>query len=134
MHRSYATGGLVFHKASGGFVIGGPPFRPARLESKPNDPFQMFFSDRKLAIDPQPAGGFGVSPRQPFNANATEHAGVSISLGAGAHIMSLSLFGSRSLITLNPMGDLLVGLGPSLGHSAQSVFVVAFVGITRPPH
>jgi hypothetical protein len=30
---SYAVGGLVFHKATGGLLVNGPPFRPARLES-----------------------------------------------------------------------------------------------------
>jgi hypothetical protein len=130
---SYAIGGLAFHKATGGVILGGPPFRPARLES--STPFNMFFSDRMLNIDPPPAPGtFGGGPRQPFNANATEKLGVSISLGAGAHVMQLAVFGSKSLVTLSPMGDLLVGLGPSLGHSAPGVFVVAFVGISHPPH
>ena len=95
----------------------------------------MFFSDRMLEIDPPSAPGtLGHSPRQPFNANATEKLGVSISLGTASHVMQLAVFGSKSLVTLSPMGDLLVGLGPSLGSSAAGVFVVAFVGIVRPPH
>lgn len=132
---SYAVGGLVFHKATGGVIVGGPRFHPARLESDASAPFQMFFSDRKLSIDPPAApGSFGGGPRQPFNANATEKLGMSISLGTSLHVMQLSVFGSRSLVTLTPMGDLLVGLGPSLGASAAGVFLVAFLGITRPPH
>jgi hypothetical protein len=132
---SYAVGGLVFHKATGGLLVNGPPFRPARLESNPSLPFQMFFSDRKLNIDPPPAQGqFGGSPRQPFDANATEKLGMSISLGNGSHEMQLAVFGSKSLVHLTPTGDLLVGLGPSMGNSSAGVFVVSFLGITRPPH
>ena len=93
----------------------------------------FFFSDRKLNIDPPPAQGtFGVSPRQPFNANATEKLGMSIMLET--HVMELDVFGGKSFVSLSPMGDLLVGLGPSLGNSAAGVFVVAFTGIVRPPH
>jgi len=132
---SYAVGGLEFHPATGGVILGGPLFRPARLVSNASQPFEMFFSDRRLNIDPPPApGSFGGGPRQPFNANATEKLGVSISLGTSPLVMRLTVFGGTSLVTLSPMGDLLVGLGPSLGESAAGVFVVAFLGITRPPH
>ncbi len=128
---SYAVGGLSFHPATGGILFNGPRFRPARLTATG---FTMFFSDRKLAIDPPaPPGQFGQSPRQPFNANATETLGVSMTLGL-TPIIELAVFGSKSRFVLNPMGDLLVGLGPSFGHSAGSVFVVAFTGIVRPPH
>jgi hypothetical protein len=128
---SYAVGGLVFHTATGG--LHGTPFRPARLES--SQPFQMFFSDRKLNIDPPPAPGtFGVTPRQPFDANATEQMDMSISLGTGTHEMELGVFGSRSAVTLSPIGDLLAGLGPSLGNSAAGAFVLSFNGIFRQPH
>jgi hypothetical protein len=129
---SYAIGGLVFTAAAGGVIFGGPPFRPARLESV--EPFQMFFSDRRLDIDPPPEPGtFGHSPRQPFSANATEKLGVWISLGTTLHLMQLEAFGSKSLVVLSPMGDLLVGLGPSFGGSPAGVFLVAFLGFTRPP-
>lgn len=118
---TYAVGGLVFHKATGGLILGGPPFRPARLQSDSDQPFQMFFSDRTA-----PGG-------QPFNANATEKVGMSISLGS-PHVMQLQVFGTQSLVTLSTMGDLLVGLGPSMSHSgAAGVFVVAFLGVSRPP-
>jgi hypothetical protein len=129
----YAVGDLVFHKASGGVVRGGPIFRPARLESSQGQELHFFFSDRKLDIDPPaPPGSFGHTPRQPFNANATEKLGMTISLGS-PHVMQLAVFGTRSLVTLSPMSDLLVGVGPSLGNSAAGVFVVAFTGIFRPP-
>jgi hypothetical protein len=131
---SYTLGGLEFHAATGGVLLDGPPFRPARLQSISSQPLEMFLSDRKLAIDPPPPpGSFGRTPRQPFNANDTEKVGVSISLGVLPHVMHLSLFGGTSLVTLSPMGNLLVGLGPSLSDSAAGVFVVAFLGITRPP-
>jgi hypothetical protein len=130
---SYAIGGLVFHQSTGGIILNGPPFRPARLASN-GASFAMYFSDRMLQIDPPPSpGSFGVSARQPFNANATENLSVTITLGA-VHVMSLGVFDSRSAVILTPMGDVLVGAGPSMGHSAASVFVVAFLGISRPPH
>ena len=129
----YAVGDLVYHKASGGVILGGPVFRPARLESSPGQELQFFFSDRKLDIDPPPPpGSFGRTPRQPFNANATEKLGMTIGLGS-PHTMQLVVFGTKSLLTLNAMSDLLVGVGPSLGNSAAGVFVVAFTGIFRPP-
>jgi hypothetical protein len=132
---SYTLGGLEFHAATGGVILDGPPFRPARLQSNSSQPLEMFLSDRKLSIDPPPAPNtFGSSPRQPFNANDTEKVGVLISLGLSPHVMHLSVFGTTSLVTLSPMGNLLVGLGPSLSNSAAGVFVVAFLGITRPPH
>jgi hypothetical protein len=58
---------------------------------------------------------------------------VTISLGVLPHVMRLSLFGGTSLVTLNPMGNLLAGLGPSLSDSAAGLFVVAFLGVTRRP-
>jgi hypothetical protein len=129
----YAVGSLVFHKASGGVVIGHPVFRPARLASNPGQELQFFFSDRKLDIDPPPPpGSFGRSPRQPFNANAIEKLGMTISLGS-PHVMELAVFGTKSLVTLSAMSDVLVGVGPSLGNSAAGVFTVAFTGISRPP-
>ena len=97
---TYTVGGLFYHKATGGFLLGGPPFRPARLQSS-DQSLQMFFSDRMLNIDPPPpVGGFGVTPRQPFNADATEKVGMSISLGS-PHVMQLQVFGSRSLGRVN---------------------------------
>jgi|SRR5215217_92150 hypothetical protein len=129
---SYTVGGLEFHPATGGVLIDGPPFRPARLQS--SQPLEMFLSDRKLSIDPPPApNSFGGGPRQPFNANDTEKVGVTISLGLLPHVMQLSLFGGTSLVTLSPMGNLLAGLGPSLSNSAAGLFVLAFLGVTRRP-
>jgi hypothetical protein len=48
--------------------------------------------------------------------------------------MELAVFGTKSPVALSPMGDLLVGLGPSLGHSAAGVFVVAFTGLAKAAH
>lgn len=85
-------------------------------------PFQMYFSDR-------------TADGQPFNANETENLGVSIQIGlTGGHVMELAVFGTKSPVTLSPMGDLLVGLGPSLGNSPAGVYVVAFSGLTKATH
>ena len=126
---SYAVGRLEFHEATIGAGVGSVSF--ARFESFPSEPLAMFFSDRPLSIDPPPEP-FG--PRQPFNANATEKLGVLIRLGPlPSPRMQLAVFGSKSMVTLSPIGNLLVGLGPSLGHSAGGVFVVAFTGVIRKP-
>jgi hypothetical protein len=136
---SYAVGGLVFHMETGGVFPDRPGgLSPARLES--SEPFTWFFSNSMRDIDP-PSPPFGHSPRQPFNADATAKLGVSISLRTDAHVMQLEgveggLFpdgASKALVTLSPMENLLVGLGPSLGGSAASVFVVAFLGFIHPP-
>lgn len=130
---SYAVGGLIYHQPTGGVDIGGAPFQPATLRSDPAKPLKMYFSDRKLDIDGPPAvGTFPHSPRQPFNANATEQLSMVISLRPGFQGMHLTVFGSTSLVTMEPMGDLLVGLGPSLGNSRGGVFIVSFLGIQRP--
>jgi|tagenome__1003787_1003787.scaffolds.fasta_scaffold20519518_1 hypothetical protein len=132
---SYTTGDLEFHPSTGGVFLGGPPFRPARLQSDSSRPLEMLLSDRKRVIDPPPAPNtFGGGPRQPFDADNTEKVGVLITLGVAPHVMQLSLFGTTTLVTLSPMGNLLVGLGPSLSNSAAGVFAVAFLGVTRPPH
>ena len=116
---SYAVGSLVIHKGNLENRL------PTFLESSPD--LDMFFSDRMLAIDPGQPGGFAPTPRQPFDANATEKLGVSIQVGlTGKHEMLLAVFGTKSPVTLSPMGDLLVGLGPSLSNSAAGVFVVSF--------
>ncbi len=110
---SYAIGGLIFHKATGGIIFGGPPFRPARLESDASEPFQMFFSDRKLNIDP--AGTFGDAPRQPFNANATEKLGVSIFLGTSSHCDAVDGFRLTIANNAKPNGGSSRGIGTIAG-------------------
>ena len=114
---SYAVGSLVIHKGNLENRL------PTFLESSPD--LDMYFSDRRLDIDPdQP---FDPIARQPFDANATEKLGVSIQVGlTGKYEMLLAVFGTKSPVTLSPMGDLLVGLGPSLSNSAAGVFVVSF--------
>jgi hypothetical protein len=114
---SYAEGSLKYHKATGGIILDGPPFRPARFEGD----VEMFFSDRKKG--------------QPFDVDATERAQIRLTANEGSdhQAMTLRLFGGASTLILNPMGDLLVGFGPMMSaHPSPSVFVVSFSGI-RPP-
>ena len=130
---SYAQGYLKYHKATGGIIFDGPPFRPARFEGDA----EMFFSDRKRNIGPPgpvPPDQFPLK-RQPFDADATERAQIRLTANKGSdpQAMTLTLFGGTSTLILNPMGDLLVGFGPMMSaHSSPSVFVVSFSGI-RPP-
>lgn len=132
---SYAEGSLIFHPQTGGTGIPGPPLRPAHMESA--SPAKMYFSDRRLAIDPVPVGGFGVIPRQPFNANATEPLSVAISVGLSDHktiSVSIKVFGNTAKFTMDLLGDLYVGVGPSLSQSSGAVFVLAFTGVADLPH
>jgi hypothetical protein len=76
---SYAVGDLLFRAETGGQVIGGPRLKQAHMESIPGDPLKFYLSDRMLNIDPPPApGALPAGPRQPFNANALEPLGVSL--------------------------------------------------------
>lgn len=134
---SYAVGDLIFHPATGGQVVDGPPLRPAHMESAAANPLRMFFSNRRLSIDPPPApGSFGGSPRQPFSANATEALGLSIALKIGDHDtvrVSITVFGNSAKFDMERRGNLFVGVGPPLGPSPEAVYVLAFTGITNPP-
>ena len=129
---SYADGSLIFHPQSGGTEFGGPPLRPAHMESA--SPMKMYFSDRRLSIDPVPAGGFAPTPRQPFNANATEALSVSVAMTASDHKtinVSIKVFGNTVKFTMDRIGDLYAGVGPSLSQSSGAVFVLAFTGVSQ---
>lgn len=135
---SYAVGSLIFHPATGGKVFGGPRLRPAHMESDAAHPLVMFFSDRRLSIDPPPTpGSFGGGPRQPFSANATEALGVLVAPGLGDHQtvrVSITVFGNSSTFDMERRGNLLVGVGPPLGPSPEAVYILAFTGISNQPH
>jgi hypothetical protein len=134
---SYGVGDLVFHSATGGQVLGGPLLHPAHMESAAGSPLTLFFSDRKLAIDPAPApGSFGGSPRQPFSANATEALGMRVAPGLGIRQVvpvTITVFGNSVKFDMEPRGNVLVGVGPPLGPSPEAVYVLSFTGITHPP-
>lgn len=134
---SYAVGDLIFRPTTGGTKLGGPKLKPAQLKSSASNPLRMFFSDRKLAIDPPPPqGSFGGGPRQPFSANATENLGVSVAPGLGTHEtvqVSITVFGNKVTFSMERRGNLYVGAGPPLGASPEAIYILAFTGITNPP-
>jgi hypothetical protein len=137
----YAVGSLLYPAGSGVVIFnpaGGNAFRPPRLSTTGGTPLTFFFSDRKLDIDPPPPpGSFGHSPRQPFSANATDQLGVSISVGVGSRIAKLTFHrwgGGVATIAMEARWNLLVGSGPPLGDSPDAVYVIAFTGVSRPPH
>ena len=138
---SYATGSLVYHPATIAAKVGGVS-RQARLDPDPAGPFRILFSDRTSQVDVPPAAapappgqtpsfGAGAGNTQPFDLDQPDSMTVSITLGV-ASVMHLGLFNSNSIVMLKPLGDLLVGLGPSLGNSAAGVFVVALTGFVTP--
>jgi len=117
---SFAQGQLVLHRGNLEKGI------PSSLEPDPGVTFTMYFSDRRTSLP-------GTQTLQPFRADETEQLGVSIELGTtGTHVMQLAVFGTKSPVSLSPMGDLLVGLGPSLSRSAAGVFVASFELPDRP--
>ena len=132
---SYAEGSLLFHPATPPSIVFGGRLQPASMKS--TSPLKMFFSDRRINIDPPPVqGSFGVAPRQPFNANDPENLGLTVNPGLDDHqtiSISINVFGNSVKFNLERMGDLYVGVGPSLSESSGAVFVLAFIGIRNPP-
>ncbi len=121
---SYAEGILVFQMETGGEVYGGPPFKPAHMESGGNT-LKMYFSDRSVSRD------------QPFSAEETEALGLTVSLGRGEDhntiSVTISVFGNSKKFNMERQGNLFVGLGPSLGKSAEAVYILAFTGVVNNP-
>jgi|SRR5437763_8320649 len=123
----YAVGDLIYHPEA---VFAGSPFmRPARLSTTGGDPLNFYFSDRRIALDPTLGGTLGPALRQPFSANSIDKLGVSVSFGIGPRTIRLTFLswggGTFSVVT-ESRGNLLVGLGPSLGNSPQAVYVASF--------
>lgn len=107
----------------------------ASLGTVADKPLAAYFSDRRLDIDPAGAG-FGHLARQLFSANALDKLGVSISLIGTPRVLALTFIswgGTTARIALEARGNLLMGLGPSLGNSAQALYVLSFQGITGRP-
>ena len=133
---SYAIGDLIFHPATDDRLPGGRRLRqPAHMESAAANPPRMYFSNKKLSIDPPPApGSFGESPRQPFSANATEPLGVSVAPVFDDHQtirLSITVLSTSATFDMERRGNLFVGVGPPLDPSSpEAVYVLAFTGIT----
>ena len=136
-HVGYAEGVLNFHPASGGVILGGPSFQPARLTTTGGEPLKFSFNIRMRDIDPGPhePGTFGHLPRQPFDADNTDRLGVSISVSniTTTEVTFLSVGGAPANIRMEALGDMLVGLGPSVGGSPNAVYVISFVSLLKPP-
>ena len=132
---SYAEGSLSFHPQTGGTVLDGPKLRPAHME--PASPLKMVFSYRRPYI--VPVGGFGAISPQQFDANQPESLSLSMMSLADHQTISVSIkvthiLGKSVKFDMKQMGDLFVGVGPSLGQSSGAVFVLAFTGIIPMIH
>lgn len=132
----YAVGSLLYHPASVLFQFP----RPARLSTTGGEPLKFYFSDRRLDIDgPPPEGGFGHTPRQPFSANAVDQLGVSLSLFSlnplAVRLTFITWGGVNISMSMQPFGDMYVGLGPTLGgDSPHAAWLISFTGLSNPPH
>jgi hypothetical protein len=135
---SYAQGTLNYHpplttsKSLG--KKGSPPQSwviPARLSTTGGQPLKIFFSDRRLDIDPPPQptppDSFGnvAHPRQPFSANDFDEIGFSISQNhvspPVAKFTLLSWDNATFTVALESRGNILTGVGPG-----GAVYVIAF--------
>lgn len=103
------------------------------------------FSDRKRNIDPEPSGGIGSVPRQPFDEQNKDEIGLAIYENGllssrwggedahryGATLTFRSWDGGRMSIGLDAVGDFLVGVSPTVG-GVQSSFTPSFRTIDLP--
>lgn len=129
---SYAAGRLTYYPP----IFAGSIFRPGRLSNSGGDPLKYYFSDRMRDVDPPPQpGGFGHSPRQPFNVDATDKLGMSISKFGSSVVVKFTLLSWQNAtfaIAVTPLGDLLTGLGPSIGNQpGQAAYVVSFSDVAK---
>jgi hypothetical protein len=130
---SYATGELVYHPASATGTI----FLFERLSTSGGNALKYYFSDRRRDVDPPPqAGQFAFPPRQPFDVDATDNLGISLSQsplsGMTAKFTLLSWQNATFTVALNSLGDLLVGLGPAIGNQpGQATYVISFSNVGK---
>jgi hypothetical protein len=124
---SYASGTLNYYPPVSGIdtPIGSRPIRiSAKLSTTGGKPLDIFFSDRRLDIDPGSFGNAGL-PRQPFSANNTDKIGVSISQNLFsppvAKFTLLSWDNATYTVALESRGNLLIGVGPG-----GAVYVISF--------
>jgi hypothetical protein len=123
---SYATGQLVYYPASQIGTI----YRFERLSTSRGDALKYYFSDRLRDVDPPQLVPL---PRQPFNVDATDKLGMSLSKslsGMAAKFTLVSWQNTTFTVVLNPLGDLLVGLGPAIGNQpGQAAYVISFARV-----
>jgi hypothetical protein len=97
---------------------------------------QLFSSDRTITIGAK--GGVLQNPQfQPFNYSKTDPVAISIVKDAkgviSATFTMLNAGNTKITIPLQPIGDLLYGLGtPIIGNSSKiAIYIVAFTGVTN---
>ena len=135
---SYATGVLGYEP--GGII--GPVLRPPRVTTAGREPLQYLFSDRLVDLPSEPPSQFVLS--QPFSIRSADKLGLSITrpffanapaTAATAKFTLVSWGNATFTVSLQEMGDTLVGVGPPVGNSeAHAVYVIAFAQPQAPPH
>lgn len=121
---SYAVGRLLYNEAT---LTAGGDFRPARLFTGEDDLLDMFISDRVYA------NSDSNQRPQRFSVLAPEKLKVWISLTPSRAAIQIPGWGGTSSFATEAMGNMLVGLGPSLGAAPHAVWVFAFSGVVNGP-
>ena len=132
-HVGYAEGSLTLEPESGGHVnAGGSNSQPRRLSTARRGPLPFSFNIRKRDIGPDASGKFLT---QPFDAGKSDRLGITIPIGANPTALVTFLDGpaKNTQMIMESRGNLLVGLGPSVGGSPNAVYVVSFIGVTKNP-
>jgi hypothetical protein len=99
-------------------------------------PLQLFSSDRTITIGAK--AGVLTSPQfQPFNYSKTDPVAISIVKDAKGVITAtftmLNAGNTKNTVTVQPIGDLLYGVGaPIIGNQSKiAVYIIAFTGVTN---
>jgi len=128
---SYATGSLIYHPAS--FV--GAVYRLERFSTTTGASLKYYFSDRRRLIDQPVPGGFVPTARQPFDADASDNLGLSLTPSESGLAAKFTLHSWQNVtftVVLNPLGELLAGLGPTIGNTrGQAGYLLAFGGVGK---
>lgn len=134
---SYAAGKVNYR--AGFLDKQNPPARtPAALTSGESG-IEYLFSDRQaaVAIGATATGGLGGKTiTQPFNIKEADKLGVTLTRRNSTTVhakFELKTWGSAFELDLKEVGDVLMGVGPPVGHSvSQAVYLVAFT-LGSPP-
>lgn len=114
------------------------PQRSPRLTTgdSPDSGFRMYLSNRLASPPPPPPGQLPNTSQQPFDHEQTMSLGVALDVGVSSILLKLTFFawgGGTFRLVMAKHGDLLAGLGPSLGSSSEALYVLSFTQVRKSP-